>query len=70
MKLHGESVEMARTYRITVNNFMASGGDTFTVLKQGNRVQEGEVDLVVAKLFMRVKGLINPPVLDRIQRIN
>lgn len=70
MKLHGEPIDMARTYRVTVNNFMASGGDNFTVLKQGTSIQGGEVDLVVAKLYMRLKGLIAPSGLDRIQRIN
>jgi len=70
MKLNGESIAMDKTYRVTVNNFMASGGDSFNVLKQGTQVQDGENDLVAAKMYLRLKGLLPVPVPGRIQRIN
>lgn len=70
MKLHGEPIAMDKTYRITVNNFMASGGDNFTVLTQGTNVQTGEIDLVAAKLYFRLKGTIPAPSMGRITRIN
>jgi 5'-nucleotidase len=66
MKLNGEPIDMDRSYRITVNNFMASGGDNYTVLRQGRNRQDGDIDSVVAKLYFRVKGLVIPPTLDRI----
>jgi 5'-nucleotidase len=66
MKLNGEPIDMNRSYRITVNNFMASGGDNYTVLRQGRNRQDGEIDSVVTKLYFRVKGLVVPPALDRI----
>ncbi len=70
MKLHGEVIELDKTYRVTVNNFMASGGDNFTVLQQGRNVQAGEIDSVVAKLYFRAKGIVKTPTLDRISRVN
>jgi 5'-nucleotidase len=70
MKLNGTPVELDQTYRITVNNFMAGGGDNFTVLLQGTNVQAGDIDSVVAKLYFRVKGIVNAPTLDRISRLN
>ncbi len=70
MRLHGEPVAMERSYRVTVNSFMASGGDALSVFKQGTNVQEGENDLVVAKLYLRLKGILQPPQLGRIQRLN
>jgi 5'-nucleotidase len=70
MKLHGEPIEMNKTYRITVSDFMASGGDSYNLLKQGSNRQTGEIDSVVAKLYFRVKGVVNVPVLDRISRLN
>jgi len=70
MKLHGEPIAMDKTYRVTVNNFMATGGDSFNVLKQGSNVQDGENDLVAAKMYLRVKGVLPAPVPGRIQRIN
>jgi 5'-nucleotidase len=70
MKLNGEPIAMDKTYRVTVNNFMATGGDSFNVLKQGTNVQDGENDLVAAKMYLRLKGLLPAPVPGRIQRIN
>jgi 5'-nucleotidase len=66
MTLNGEPIDMNRSYRITVNNFMASGGDNYTVLRQGRNRQDGEIDSVVTKLYFRVKGLVRAPALDRI----
>jgi 5'-nucleotidase len=70
MKLNGEAIAMDKTYRVTVNNFMATGGDSFNVLKQGTNVQDGENDLVAAKMYLRLKGLLPAPVPGRIQRVN
>ena len=70
MRLHGEPIAMDKNYRVTVNNFMASGGDSLGILKQGRNVQEGETDLVVVKLYLRLKGVLQPPQLGRIQRLN
>ncbi len=70
MTLNGAPIEFDKTYRITVNNFMASGGDNFTVLAHGTNVQAGEIDSVVAKLYFRVKGIVSAPSLDRIARVN
>jgi len=41
-----------KTYRITVNNFMATGGDGFGVLLGGTSVQGGaqDIDALVAYL--------------------
>ncbi|HEU5285138.1 MAG TPA: bifunctional metallophosphatase/5'-nucleotidase [Sphingomicrobium sp.] len=35
MTLHCRPLDPARSYRVTVNNFLASGGDGFTVLTEG-----------------------------------
>ncbi len=70
MRLHGEPIALEKSYRVTVNSFMASGGDALSVFKQGLNVQEGENDLVAAKLYFRLKGVLPPPQMGRIQRIN
>ncbi|GAB2457855.1 5'-nucleotidase [Conyzicola lurida] len=42
----GEPVDAAATYRVTVNSFLASGGDNFVTLAQGtNRADTGKIDL-------------------------
>jgi 5'-nucleotidase len=70
MRLHGVPIAMEQSYRVTVNSFMASGGDALSVFKQGRNVQEGETDLVAAKLYLRLKGVLPLPQMGRIQRLN
>ncbi len=52
MKLHGVPIDSNKKYRVTVNSFLAAGGDTFQVLKDGtDRKNHGsDVDAFVAYL--------------------
>lgn len=44
--LNGELVDPAGSYRVTVNSFLASGGDNFATLATGaNKADSGKVDL-------------------------
>jgi 5'-nucleotidase len=70
IQLHGAPLEPQTNYRVTVNNFMASGGDNFAVLREGTDVQTGEIDLVVAKLYLRAHGLVHAPLPGRISRLD
>jgi 5'-nucleotidase len=70
IQLNGEAIDMNANYRITVNNFMASGGDGFTIFSQGQNKQEGEIDSVATKLYFGAKGMVKPPPLDRISVIS
>ena len=45
MSLNGEPVDPAKAYRVTVNNYLAVGGDGFTVLKEGTGQQFGIYDV-------------------------
>src|SRR5467141_1011488 len=45
MSLHGQRIDPATSYRVTVNNFLAVGGDGFTVLKEGVAQQFGVYDV-------------------------
>ena len=37
MSLNGQRIDPATSYRVTVNNYLAVGGDGFTVFKKGSR---------------------------------
>ena len=52
MTLGGRPIESARTYRVAVNNFLAQGGDGFTVLTQGRFVTGGGSDLDALEAFI------------------
>lgn len=45
MKLDNRLIDPARSYRVTVNNFLASGGDGFSVLAQGTDTFDAGLDL-------------------------
>ncbi|MFV2103752.1 ExeM/NucH family extracellular endonuclease [Micromonospora sp. LOL_024] len=48
MKLNGTPIDPAGTYRVTVNSFLAAGGDNFTTLGGGtNPVTTGDNDLTM-----------------------
>jgi len=70
MRLNGQPLAMDRSYRVTVNSFMASAGDALSVFKQGRNVQEGDVDLAVVKQYFQRLGTVAAPQGGRIQRLN
>jgi 5'-nucleotidase len=43
--INGSPLNLGATYRVTVNNFLAGGGDNFTVLTQGTNPLVGELDI-------------------------
>ena len=45
IRLNGQPLDLSATYRVTVNNFLAGGGDNFTVLKEGTDPFVGAIDL-------------------------
>lgn len=67
----GTAIDPSRTYTVTVNSFMAAGGDNFTVLPEGVNRVVGPVDLDALVDFM--DGLPQPftyGVQGRIQKVN
>ena len=66
----GVAIDAARSYRVTVNNFMASGGDNFTVLTGGTNVQQGALDIDAASAYFKTRGTLAVPPADRITRLN
>ncbi len=45
LKLNGVAIDAAASYRVTVNAFVAGGGDSFAVFKAGTSRVSGEIDL-------------------------
>ena len=68
--LHGQPIRADAVYRVATNSFLAEGGDSFSIFKQGKNVQTGELDSVVLKLYFRAKGVVQVPALGRITRLN
>jgi 5'-nucleotidase len=70
--IDGVAVDPAGTYRVTVNSFLADGGDNFSVLTSGTDRLGGEVDLdaLVTYFGANTPPGVAPGPQDRILRIN
>jgi 5'-nucleotidase len=69
LSIGGTAVDPAASYRITVNSFLADGGDRFSVLRQGTDRAGGPVDTDALEAYIEpsLTGTpIAPPPLDRI----
>ncbi|MEU4713116.1 bifunctional metallophosphatase/5'-nucleotidase [Micromonospora purpureochromogenes] len=67
LTLGGVTVTDAGTYRVTVNNFLAGGGDGFTVLKSGTNQVTGMIDLDAFVAYLTASSPVSAPALDRIR---
>ena len=67
IKINGVVVDPAASYRVTVNSFLADGGDKFTVLKEGTARLGGAQDSDALEAYFKAHAPLTPPVLDRIQ---
>jgi 5'-nucleotidase len=70
MMLNGQRIDPAMSYRVTVNNYLAVGGDGFTVLKDGTAQQVGVYDVDALYTYFQANSLIAPMAAERIMRIN
>jgi 5'-nucleotidase len=70
MKLNGTPIDLTKTYRVTVNNFMSTGGDNFTVLKSGTNLQAGDIDIDAGVAYFKSLGTVPTPSQSRIVRVN
>ena len=69
--LGGTPVDPGATYRVTVNSFLADGGDRFFVLRQGTNRAGGALDLDAFEAYFAGTTAASPlpaPALDRITR--
>lgn len=70
IKLGGETLDPARTYRVTMNAFLAGGGDNFGAFKEGTNVLQlpnlPDVDAFVA--YVRANPGVTGGAQDRITR--
>jgi 5'-nucleotidase len=68
--LNGKPVDPQARYRVTVNNFLADGGDGFSVLRDGIDRVTGPYDVDALAAYFGRTQLIAPPPLNRIGRID
>ncbi|KJC46671.1 5'-nucleotidase [Bradyrhizobium sp. LTSP885] len=70
MSLDGRPIDPKASYRVTVNNYLAEGGDGFTVFKDGAAQQFGAYDVDALYAFFKANSPVGPMAAGRIARIN
>jgi 5'-nucleotidase len=70
VKLNGEAIDPSKSYRVAMNEFLAGGGDGFSVLKEHTNKLVGASDLDVFNAYLAANSSaeapIAPPKADRI----
>ena len=70
VKLNGVAIEAAGRYRVSVNAFMASGGDNFVALKEGTDRVTGMMDIDALEVYLQKHPNVTPGPLNRVARLN
>lgn len=71
IRLNGQPIDPAASYRVTVNSFLADGGDQFYVLRQGGTRLGGAVDTDALEAYLKARPEgVAPGAQDRIQTIS
>jgi len=70
MALNGQRLDPAARYRVTVNNYLAVGGDGFSVLKDGIAPRFGIYDVDALYAYFQANSPISPAPVVRIARVN
>ena len=66
VRLNGQLLGDATVYRVTVNNFLADGGDNYFAFQQGTDRYKGEIDLDAFARYLEANNPVTPPALGRI----
>lgn len=61
VRIGGRPLNKVASYRVTTNNFLASGGDGFDVFTRGVDMTVGPTDLDALESYLRDRGPVEPP---------
>lgn len=68
--LNGVPLDPDKAYRVTVNGFLADGGDGFVVFKGGGAPQVGVYDVDALDAWFKASSPVAPGPMNRITRLN
>ena len=69
VKINGVAVDKTASFRVAMNNFLAGGGDGFTVFNEGTNPLGGEIDLDAAVNYFMHNSPVSPGPQNRITQI-
>jgi 5'-nucleotidase len=69
VRLNGEPLRDDQVYRVAISNFLASGGDNFTVFREGTEPVGGPQDLDALEAYLTAHPRLSPPPTNRIRNL-
>ena len=70
LRLNGVPVAEEQVYRVAMNSFLAAGGDSFTLFREGSNPLDGASDVEALERYLGAARLLTPPRTDRITRLD
>ena len=67
--LNGTPIDPAASYQVTMNSFLADGGDGFTVFIEGTNPIGGGIDLDAFIAYLGANSPVEPPPTDRVTEL-
>jgi 5'-nucleotidase len=69
IRLHGDAIDPDGRYRVTVNSFLADGGDGFPLFREGTERVDGVADVDALKAYLAANSPLSPVAPDRIRML-
>ena len=69
IKINGTTVNPTQQYRVTMNSFLADGGDNFAAFREGTNTLGGEVDTDAIVAYFAARSPVAPGPQNRINRV-
>ena len=69
LRLNGEPIRDDAAYRVTMNSFLATGGDNFTVFTEGENPIGGPQDIDAFEAYIAASSPLTPPEANRITNL-
>lgn len=70
MRLHDAAIREDMLYRVTMNSYLAGGGDNFDQFNQGRQVSGGDLDVDALESWLHAHSPVSSPAVNRITRVD
>jgi len=67
LTVDGQPIRDEAVYRVAMNSFLASGGDNFTIFREGTETTGGVQDVDALEAYIAAAGSLAPPALGRVE---
>ena len=69
LRLEGTPIVDDQSYRVAMNSYLATGGDNFTLFREGTDPRTGPQDIEALEHYIAAGSPLAPPAADRVRRI-